>query len=183
MGGPGAILGHPGRGTGSGKLGGNLPEIFNGDWSKADEFMNDFNLYRMTNLNADQIAIPMKRTALFLTYIKGPNVSDWVREKTTWAVQQLQTSRDPNDEYYWMEIAQDFQLMFQDAGRCERAQEKLQQLKYTSGNINTLIARFSSLAKELEYPLDVQNTLMMFVAKLPFHMMQHIYLNVKPTNF
>ena len=182
-GGPGAILGHTGGGTGGGKLGGNPPEVFNGDRSKADEFMNDFNLYRMTNLDADQMTIPLKRATLFLTYIKGPNVIDWVKEKTTWAVQQLQTGRDPNDEYYWTEIARDFQLMFQDAGSRERAQEKLRQLKYSAGDIDTLIARFSSLAKESEYPLDAQNTITMFAAKLPFRMMQHIYLNVKPTNF
>ena len=182
-GGPGGVLGQPGGGTGSGKLGGNPPVIFDGDRSKADEFMNDFNLYRMTNIDTDQMTNPMKRAALFLTYIKGPNVNDWVREKTMWAVQELQTGRPGEDEHYWTEIARDFQLMFQDAGRRERAQEKLRHLKYTTGDIDTLIARFSSLAKEAEFPLDAQNTLTMFAAKLPFRMMQHIYLNVKPVNF
>ncbi len=95
--------------------------------------MNDFNLYRMTNIDTDQMTNPMKRAALFLTYIKGPNVNDWVREKTMWAVQELQTGRPGEDEHYWTEIARDFQLMFQDAGRRERAQEKLRHLKYRPG--------------------------------------------------
>jgi hypothetical protein len=44
-----------------------------------DQFMNQFNLYRITNLDAEQMVNPMKRTALFLGFIKGPNVKDWVK--------------------------------------------------------------------------------------------------------
>jgi hypothetical protein len=46
-------FGHVGPGGGGGsrsKLGGNPPAIFDGDRSKANNFMTEFNLYHITNL-------------------------------------------------------------------------------------------------------------------------------------
>ena len=77
-GGPGGTLGHPGGGTGQGKLGGNPPQIFDGDRAKADSFMNAWNLYRLANHDAEQMSMPMKRAALFLGFIQGPQVDKWV---------------------------------------------------------------------------------------------------------
>ena len=45
---------------GGGKLGGNPPRVFDGIRSKADTFMNEFNLYHLTNIGADQVDVPMK---------------------------------------------------------------------------------------------------------------------------
>jgi hypothetical protein len=47
-------------GGGNGKLGGNPPEEFNGERSKANTFMNQFNLYRLSNYDAEQMVVPMK---------------------------------------------------------------------------------------------------------------------------
>ena len=58
--GPGAA------GGGGGKLGGNPPRIFDRTCSEANTFMNEFNLYRLTNIGADQVDVPMKRAALLL---------------------------------------------------------------------------------------------------------------------
>ena len=69
--GPGATAG-----GGGGKLGGNPPRIFDGTRSEADAFMNEFSLYRLTNIGADQIDNPMKRAALLLGFIQGENVKD-----------------------------------------------------------------------------------------------------------
>ena len=70
---PGGGGGNPG---GGGKLGGNAPSEFNGDRSLADAFINEFNLYQLANVDAKQMANPMKRAALFLGFVKGPNVKD-----------------------------------------------------------------------------------------------------------
>ena len=68
-----------GAGGGGGKLGGNPPRIFNGTCSEADTFMNEFNLYRLTNIGTDQVDNPMKKTALLLGFIQGENLKDWVK--------------------------------------------------------------------------------------------------------
>ena len=36
--------------------------------------MNEFNLYCLTNFDAEQLINPLKRTTLLLGFIKGPNV-------------------------------------------------------------------------------------------------------------
>ena len=44
--------------------------------------MNKFNLYRLANMEAVQMRVPMKRAALLLSFIKGPNIDDWVQQRT-----------------------------------------------------------------------------------------------------
>jgi hypothetical protein len=59
-------------GAPGGKLVGNPPTEFNrGTAHLADEFMNAFNLYRLTNVDAEQMLNPMKRATLLLGFIKG----------------------------------------------------------------------------------------------------------------
>ncbi len=70
---PGGSAATPGGG-GNGKLRGNPPSKFDGDCSKANTFRNQFNLYHITNIDAEQMTNPMKQTALFLRFLKGPNV-------------------------------------------------------------------------------------------------------------
>jgi hypothetical protein len=62
-------------------------------------------------------------------------------------------------------------------------QEELRQLTFVPGQVDTFIAQFESLAGDANYPIDTQNTLTLFVAKLPYKMMSHIILNIKPMTF
>jgi hypothetical protein len=84
-------------GAPGGKLGGNPPTEFNGDRSLADEFMNAFNLYRLTNIDTEQMLNPMKRATLLLGFIKGPNIKDWVKRWTTWIITQYDTGLATTD--------------------------------------------------------------------------------------
>ena len=125
----------------------------------------------------------MKRTALFLGFIKGPNVKDWDKRWTTWTIQEFNTGRLPTDEFYWTEIARGFQNAFQDTGSRERAEDKLCHLTFTPGDVDMFIAQFESLAEEATYPLNTKSTLTLFVSKLPFKMMDHILKVVRPHDF
>ena len=103
-------------GGGGGKLGGNPPRIFDGTRSEADTFMNEFNLYRLTNIGADQVDVPMKQAALLLGFIQGENVKDWVKRWTIWSLNQYNTGLNSNDELYWNTISRAFETAFQDTG-------------------------------------------------------------------
>jgi hypothetical protein len=81
-GGHGAGGGAGGGPGGGGKLGGNPPPEFNGNRSYALTFMNKFNLYRLANMDAEQMTQPLKRAVLLLGFIKGPNINDWVQLRT-----------------------------------------------------------------------------------------------------
>ena len=103
---PGALA------TGGGKLGGNPIRVFDGTRSKADAFMNEFNLYRLTNIGADQVDNPMKRAALLLGLIQGEDVKDWVKHWTIWSLNQYNTGLASTDEHYWNTIAGAFETAF-----------------------------------------------------------------------
>ena len=82
--------------------------------------MNQFNLYRLANLEAPQIRVPMKRAALFLGFIKGPNVDDWVKLRTNETLARFNSGVDPSNEVYWDEIGQQFMDSFWDTASRER---------------------------------------------------------------
>ncbi len=106
-------------------MGGNPPSDFDGNRALADAFINEFNLYRLSNIDAEQMINPMKRVALMLGFIKGPNVKDWTKRWTNWMVQEFTTGRPTMDEHYWLEVSRGFQITFQDMGARERAEDKL----------------------------------------------------------
>ena len=72
---------------------------------------------------------------------------------------ELTTGRPPGDEYYWMQVSNVFQDAFQDTGARERAQDKLNHLMFTPGDIDTFLAQFETLAKDASFPINAQNTL------------------------
>jgi hypothetical protein len=54
------------------KLIGREPEIFDGDRTKVEGFMTEWNVYRALNDRTRVMATPLERTMLFLTFIRGP---------------------------------------------------------------------------------------------------------------
>jgi hypothetical protein len=173
-----------GGGRGNGKLGGNPPKEFNGERSKANAFMNQFNLYRLSNYDAEQMVVPMKRATLLLGFIKGSLVDDWVKRWTQWAINQFSIDhRPPTDEYYWTEISNGFQIAFQDTGARERAEKELHMLRWDPESVDTFLARFESLAEAADFELDANPTKSILAKKLPFNMVDHLYKVVKPGTY
>ena len=72
---------------------------------------------------------------------------------------------------------------FWDTASREHAETKLRSLSWIPGDVDTFIAQFRSLAEQAQYVLDDRPTITLFASKLPFKMMQHIFLIVKPVNF
>jgi hypothetical protein len=184
--GGGAPGGAPGSGVhrgGNSKLGGNPPDVFNGDRATVDGFMNQFNLYHITNIDAEQMINPMKCAALFLGFIKGPNVKDWVKQWTNWTIDQFATGRPTHDEHYWNKVFHGFENAFRDTGTREHAEMCLNHLLMTQNEVDIFLVQFKSLAQEAQYPLDAPPTLSLLASKLPFHMMNHIYKVNRPQTF
>ena len=51
--------------------------IFDGDRTKVKKFQMEFGLAQITNLNHQNMRVPMQRVALALSYIKGEDVDEW----------------------------------------------------------------------------------------------------------
>ncbi len=58
---------------------GELPDVFNRDRTKAESFLNQLNHYFLLNLDVPGFNSPIKKVALAITLIKGPEVTGWTR--------------------------------------------------------------------------------------------------------
>ena len=56
-------------------------QIFTGDCTKAEEFLTQWNLFVGINLNNAAMQNPYQRCLLFLTYLQGPHVNEWVQSQ------------------------------------------------------------------------------------------------------
>jgi hypothetical protein len=61
------------------KLVGNTPLIFKGECSRAEEFITQWQLYEGVNITNNLMRNAYQRAMLFLTYIQGPIVNEWVK--------------------------------------------------------------------------------------------------------
>ena len=75
--GPGADL-IPVAIAGDVKTMGSLPQIFTGDRTRADDFIEEVRGYLRLNQDVAGFNSPMKKVSLTLTLIKGPEVAGWV---------------------------------------------------------------------------------------------------------
>ena len=76
-------------GQGSDKLVGNPPEVFTGIQAKAEHFLTQWKLYISVNISKPTITNYYQRSMLFLTYIQGSGVSEWVSALSKWLQRQV----------------------------------------------------------------------------------------------
>jgi hypothetical protein len=66
------------------KLVGNPPLIFKGNRDAAEEFITQWQLYEGVNITNDLMRNAYQQAMLFLTYIQGPLVNEWVKGVNAW---------------------------------------------------------------------------------------------------
>jgi hypothetical protein len=95
------------------KLVGNTPLIFKGERSKAEEFITQWQLYEGVNITNDLMRNAYQRAMLFLTYIQGPIVNEWVKGVNAWLQGQIINQRwASTDERLWVEVFDSFNQQF-----------------------------------------------------------------------
>jgi hypothetical protein len=136
------------------KLIGREPEIFDGDRTKVEGFMTEWNVYRALNDRTRVMATPLERTMLFLTFICGPNVGNWVNDQIRVVSRHLSSGGRKTDEFIWDTVIHDFATLFQDIMSAERAEAALNQLKMQGGKLDFYTAEYKRLARLADYNLD-----------------------------
>ena len=137
--------------AGNRALKGHPPEVFNGDRSKAKKFMKEFMLWKLCNLNNEAQSVPFSRVALCLSYIKGPNVDDWVSATTDDVYEKVHgcvgrpATHQPDDEDLWNEFVQEFNDAFTDTTAAEHAYAELTKLYMKGEEADQYIAMFERL--------------------------------------
>jgi hypothetical protein len=104
-----------------------------------------------------------------LSYIKGPNVDDWVaeqvdalNEKTT----RAQNCLDRTDEVLWNDFNTAFTTAFTDTAKEQVTHQKLMALKICKDNIDSYITTFGSPVKVAGYNCNAKGTMHLFAQEL-----------------
>ena len=149
---------------GDGKLMGALPMIFEGDHSKAESFLREFSTYLLINYDVPALTSFIKRIAIALTCIKGPEVNQWTQQQLEWLM-TLQPVDNTNTTY--QQFIANFCTHFMDSQKAQRARIELQMLKMTWPEIDEYISKFESIAHKAGYNPADHNMMQQFLQGLP----------------
>jgi hypothetical protein len=165
------------------KLIGNTPLIFTGDRARAEEFITQWQLYKGVNITNDLMRNAYQRAMLFLTYIQGPIVNEWVKGVNAWLRGQLIHQQwAPTDERLWNEVFDSFNRQFANVMEQEDAQAALAKgLQLEKGDLDKLITEFEQLVHHAGYDVNQDLVLCIFTSALPNAMYKYIVHTI-PTN-
>jgi hypothetical protein len=158
------------------KLVGNTPLIFKGDRSRAEEFITQWQLYEGVNITNDLMRNAYQRAMLFLTYIQGPIVNEWVKGVNAWLRGQIIHQRwAPTDERLWVEVFDSFNRQFANIMEQEDAQATLAKgLQLERGDLDKLVTEFEQLVRHAGYDINQDLVLRIFTSALPNSMYEYI---------
>jgi hypothetical protein len=158
------------------KLVGNTPLIFKGDRSRAEEFITQWQLYEGVNITNDLMRNAYQRAMLFLTYIQGPIVNEWVKGVNAWLRGQIIHQRwAPTDERLWVEVFDSFNRQFANIMEQEDAQAALAKgLQLEKGDLDKLVTEFEQLVRHAGYDISQDLVLRIFTSALPNSMYEYI---------
>jgi hypothetical protein len=170
---PAPVVGGGGRND---KLVGNTPLIFKGERSRAEEFITQWQLYEGVNITNDLMRNAYQRAMLFLTYIQGPIVNEWVKGVNAWLRGQIIHQRwAPTDERLWVEVFDSFNRQFANVMEQEDAQAALAKgLQLDKGDLDKLITEFEQLVRHAGYDINQDLVLRIFTSALPNTMYEYI---------
>jgi hypothetical protein len=170
---PAPVVGGGGRND---KLVGNTPLIFKGERSRAEEFITQWQLYEGVNITNELMRNAYQRAMLFLTYIQGPVVNEWVKGVNAWLRGQIIHQRwAPTDERLWVEVFDSFNRQFANIMEQEDAQAALAKgLQLDKGDLDKLITEFEQLVRHANYDINQDLVLRIFTSALPNTMYEYI---------
>ncbi len=124
----------------------------------------------MANHGVPGFESPIRRIAIALTFIKGPQVDGWV-EGILEGLEQLHPIND-NIEYTYTNFLSRFESQFADSTKQEVAQASLDRLAFHFPNIDQYISDFEMLAHKAKFTIGSRELMNMFLKGL--HTFPHI---------
>jgi len=177
-----APIGNPARSTD--RLQGNPPMIFDGNRTKTLQFRAQWNLYQGINSTSDLMRNYYRRSLLFLGYIQGELVNEWVMYMTDWLMRQTEAGFPEHTRRLWDDTLRAFTRRFSNTMEKEQAQAELRKgFHMKEGDIDSYVATFERLARQADYNLDAPQTLDLFTAGLPKALFTKVYEQYEPTTF
>ena len=165
------------------KLSGKEPVIFDGDHAKAEAFLLEWVIYTMLNGEQDIMKQLFSQAMLFLTFVKGPNVQEWVGMQVLWLGRRLQAGTRKTEEHLYDTVMDSFNTSFMDTMSLQKAKAGFCTIKMEKGKLDTYIAKFERLTCLAGYDLQDQMVLDRFGSRLNSGLYVAIINNKDPRNW
>ena len=160
---------------------GSLPQIFNGDRSKADDFIEEVKGYFHLNADVAGYNSPYKKVAFTLTLIKGEELAQWVQNMGNW-LDMLNPIAD-NIKYLWDQFLEAYTYQFQDSQAIQWARTKLKNCRMTNNNYDDYVSCFESLADKADYMRGSAEMYDMFLEGLPTNILYDTFKPPTPMTY
>ena len=160
---------------------GSLPQIFNGDKSKADDFIKEVKGYFHLNADVAGYNSPYKKVVFTLTLIKGDEPAQWVQNRGNW-LNTLDPVADNVDDC-WDQFLKAYTYQFQDSQVAQQAQSELKNCRMTGNNYNNYVPCFEALTDKAEYTWESAEVYNMFLEGLPINILYDALKPPTPTTY
>ena len=160
---------------------GSLPQIFYGDHSKADDFIEEVKGYFCLNADVAGYNSPYKKVAFTLTLVKGEETAQWVRNMGNW-LDTLDPIAD-NIEDLWLQFLEAYAYQFQDSQAAQRARNDLKSCRMTNNNYDKYVSKFEALADKANYTRGSAEMYDMFLEGLPTGILYDVLKPPTPLNY
>jgi len=160
---------------------GGPPQIFTGDRLIADDFIEEVKGYLQLNQDVAGYNSPIKKVALTLTLMKGPQVAGWTRDMGTW-LDTLDPVLD-NIPNVWDQFLYEFSQQFQDSQRENRARGEIERCTMKFPEIDNYIARFEDLSCIAGYDANSGAVFQLFTKGLPDDILKEVLTSPTPTTY
>ena len=169
------------------ELRGIMPDKFDGDRTKTNTFLREFDILWNMNENNEMFQSPYLHVNLALLLIRGPNVDDWVQAQ----IEEFHRTLSPaggytrDQEILWNDFRNTFTTAFTNTTERQRAVTALHDLKMKGDDLDTYVAQFHALARKTGHPLDNPGTMDNFARGLKKGLLMAILTqrNQVPTTF
>jgi len=160
---------------------GGLPQVFTGDRLVADDFIEEVKGYLQLNQDVAGYNSPIKKVALTLTLMKGPQIAGWTRDMGTW-LDTLNPILD-NIPDVWDQFPYEFSQQFQDSQKENRARGKIERCTMRFPEIDDYIARFEDLSHIAGYDANSGAVFQLFTKGLPDDILKDVLASPTPTTY
>ena len=135
-------------------LKGSAPEIFDGDRTKSETFIDQFNVYAKINRKNETMREPYSRVLMAVSFIKGKKVRDWARGRILVLDQEMEKGTSFNDERLWKDFTNAFNEAFTDTTRTQDAYNKLKEFKMKGNDLDSYISQHATLVQLSGWALE-----------------------------
>jgi len=160
---------------------GGLLQVFTGDCLIADDFIEEVKGYLRLNQDVAGYNSLIKKVALTLTLMKGPQVAGWTRDMGTW-LDTLDPVLD-NIPDVWDQFLYEFSQQFQDSQRENRARGEIEHCIMKFPEIDDYIARFKDLSHIANYDANSGAVFQLFTKGLPNNILKEVLTSLTPTTY